>query len=46
MRELGVQEGPQLGEVLRAITDAIEAGELAPHDRAGALRVASGVLGR
>lgn len=46
MRELGVEEGPQLGEMLRAITDAIEAGELAPEDRAGALRVARGVLGR
>ncbi len=40
MRELGLPEGPAVGDAMRAIEDAIERGELRIDDRAGALRVA------
>jgi len=43
MAELGVPEGPLVGDAQRAIEAAVERGELRADDRAGALRVARAV---
>lgn len=46
MAEFGLGEGPAIGEALDAVVEAVESGELAADDRAGALAIAKGVLGR
>ena len=44
-RELGLEQGPQVGVAKRAIEEALEAGTLAADDRAAALRIAREALG-
>jgi putative nucleotidyltransferase with HDIG domain len=44
MEAFGLEEGPAVGMAMHAIVSAIDAGELAPDDRSGALKVARSAL--
>ncbi|MDZ4168333.1 MAG: HD domain-containing protein [Coriobacteriia bacterium] len=46
MRELGLPEGPCVGDAQRAIEEAVAHGELRADDRPGALRVARSAVAR